>query len=259
MSGSSARIAAGMTAFYMFRLLFGTFHGECRASEEVKHHIHESPKVMTIPLDDPGRAFRRGRLGRRSPYPRRREPHRAVAGAGLRPGRQSVQAHAGVSTSSGNAFASAGAQAHAASAEMTLMIVSVVIALIGIFIAYYLYIKNPELPEALRGEVLRSFHRAVHNKYFVDEIYEAVFVRGLLALGTVLQELCRRDRSSTARLTAWRYLLGGIGSLLTAVQAGYVQGYAFAMIVGAIIRDRLSRCESDPVRCVYEVSFPFPS
>ena len=34
----------------MFRMFFNTFHGECRASEEVKHHIHESPKVMTIPL-----------------------------------------------------------------------------------------------------------------------------------------------------------------------------------------------------------------
>ena len=44
------RITAGMTAFYMFRMLFNTFYGECRASEEVKHHIHESPKVMTIPL-----------------------------------------------------------------------------------------------------------------------------------------------------------------------------------------------------------------
>ena len=45
-----AAVTAGMTAFYMFRLFFGTFHGECRASEEVKHHIHESPRVMTIPL-----------------------------------------------------------------------------------------------------------------------------------------------------------------------------------------------------------------
>ncbi len=41
---------AGMTAFYMFRMFFNTFHGESRASEEVKHHIHESPKVMTVPL-----------------------------------------------------------------------------------------------------------------------------------------------------------------------------------------------------------------
>ena len=43
-------MTAGLTAFYMFRMFFNTFHGECRASEEVKHHIHESPKMMTIPL-----------------------------------------------------------------------------------------------------------------------------------------------------------------------------------------------------------------
>ncbi len=45
-----AAVTAGMTAFYMFRLFFGTFHGECRASDEVKHHIHESPRIMTVPL-----------------------------------------------------------------------------------------------------------------------------------------------------------------------------------------------------------------
>ena len=45
-----AAIAAGMTAFYMFRALFMTFWGECRADDHVKHHIHESPKIMTVPL-----------------------------------------------------------------------------------------------------------------------------------------------------------------------------------------------------------------
>ena len=43
-------VAAGMTAFYMFRLVFLTFTGECRADEETKKHIHESPSVMTMPL-----------------------------------------------------------------------------------------------------------------------------------------------------------------------------------------------------------------
>src|SRR5208337_466393 len=43
-------LTEGLTAFYMFRMFFTTFHGECRAPEDVKHHIHESPKVMTIPL-----------------------------------------------------------------------------------------------------------------------------------------------------------------------------------------------------------------
>ena len=43
-------LAAAMTAFYMFRLIFMTFFNECRASEEVKKHIHEAPKTMTVPL-----------------------------------------------------------------------------------------------------------------------------------------------------------------------------------------------------------------
>jgi len=47
---AAGAITAGMTAIYMFRIFFNTFHGECRASEEVKHHIQESPKVMTFPL-----------------------------------------------------------------------------------------------------------------------------------------------------------------------------------------------------------------
>src|SRR5262249_59711769 len=43
-------IVAGMTAFYMFRLLFMTFYGESHVDHHVEHHIHESPKSMTIPL-----------------------------------------------------------------------------------------------------------------------------------------------------------------------------------------------------------------
>jgi len=43
-------LAAGITAFYMFRLIFLTFYGECRADEKTKHHLHESPRSMTIPL-----------------------------------------------------------------------------------------------------------------------------------------------------------------------------------------------------------------
>jgi hypothetical protein len=45
-----AALAAGMTAFYMFRALFMTFFGESRVDHHVAHHIHESPKIMTVPL-----------------------------------------------------------------------------------------------------------------------------------------------------------------------------------------------------------------
>ena len=227
-----AAIAAGMTAFYMFRLLFGTFHGECRASEEVKHHIHESPKVMTIPLMILAVLSVVGGyvgvphiLGGANRIEQFLEPvfggageHAAYAGGGLNIITQ--------------AFAS-GEGGEAGSAEMTLMILSVVIAFIGIYIAYRLYIKNPEIPKRF-VERFSGLHRVVYNKYFVDEIYGAVFVRGLFGLGTVLKNFFD-EIVIDGTINGVAALLRWVGSLLRQVQAGYVQGYAFAMIVGAII------------------------
>ncbi len=227
-----AAIAAGMTAFYMFRLLFGTFHGECRASEEVKHHIHESPKVMTIPLMIlAGLSVVGGYVG---------VPH-ILGGANrieqfLEPvfggaGEHTALAGGGLNIIS-QAFASEGAGG-AGSAEMTLMILSVVIAFIGIYIAYRLYIKNPEIPKRF-VERFSGLHRVVYNKYFVDEIYGAIFVRGLFGLGTVLKSFFD-EIVIDGTINGVAALLGWAGSLLRRVQSGYVQGYAFAMIVGAII------------------------
>ncbi|HME43947.1 MAG TPA: NADH-quinone oxidoreductase subunit L [Syntrophorhabdales bacterium] len=229
-----AAVAAGMTAFYMFRLLFGTFHGECRASEEVKHHIHESPKVMTIPLMILAVLSVIGGyvgvphiLGGANRIEQFLEP--VFGGAG----EHAVEAaHTGGWNIISKAFASAGGTEEA-SVEMTLMVLSVVIAFIGIYIAYRLYIKNPELPKRFVTR-FSGLHRAVYNKYFVDEIYGVVFVRGLLGLGTVMKNFFDEividgSINSVAAILRW------CGSLLRLLQAGYVQGYAFAMIVGAII------------------------
>ena len=57
-------VTAGMTAFYMFRLVFLTFFGESRVPHDVEHHIHESPRSMTVPLMILALAFRSGRLDR---------------------------------------------------------------------------------------------------------------------------------------------------------------------------------------------------
>ena len=54
--GSSALRGAALTAFYMFRQVFMTFFGECRADHHTQEHLHESPPAMTVPLVDPGRA-----------------------------------------------------------------------------------------------------------------------------------------------------------------------------------------------------------
>ena len=134
----------------MFRLLFRTFFGECRASEEVKHHIHESPKVMTIPLMILAVLSRRGRLGGGTGDIGRGEQVRAMAGARLRPSRNEVAAPA--IDFVGKAYAAGGGQVQG-SAEGTLMVAAIVVALLGIFVAYYLYMKRTELPGAVRDEL----------------------------------------------------------------------------------------------------------
>ena len=102
----------------------------------------------------------------------------------------------------------------------------------GIFVAYYLYIRHPDLP----ARFVRAFpgvFSTVYNKYYVDELYNAIFVRGLFALG----RFCKRvidEILIDGTINGVAYLLGGIGSILRRVQAGYVQGYAFGMIIGAI-------------------------
>ncbi|HAR95782.1 MAG TPA: NADH-quinone oxidoreductase subunit L [Deltaproteobacteria bacterium] len=230
-------ITAGMTAFYMFRLLFVTFHGECRAPEEVKHHIHESPKVMTIPLMILAFLSIVGGwvgiphlLGGSNHIEKWMEPifgHGAAAAG---------SAHAGGAFNFSiitNAFASEGA-AHGgeASVEMALMILAVAIGLLGIFIAYLMYIRFPALP----GLFVRKFHGLfvlVNNKYWVDEIYHGIFVRGLFGLGQV----CKRfvdEILIDGTVNGIGYVLQGTGSVVRLLQSGRVQGYAFGMMIGAV-------------------------
>ena len=224
-------ITAGLTAFYMFRLLFRTFFGECRASEDVKHHIHESPKVMTIPLVILAVLSVIGGwvgipkvLGGENRFEQWMEP---VFG---HPKEASVPAINFVTKA--YAASPGGAEAQSGSMEGTLMIGAIIVALLGIFIAYYLYIKRTELPERFVKRFPRLF-RTVNNKYYVDELYYAVFVRGLLGLGWFWKRVVD-EIIIDGIVNGIAYVLKGLGSLIRLVQAGYVQGYAFGMIAGAI-------------------------
>jgi len=226
-----AAVTAGMTAFYMFRLFFGTFHGECRASEEVKHHIHESPRVMTIPLMI--LAFLSlvgGYVG---------IPH-------LLGGENSIEKFLApvfgteipVKTALNfdivsAAWASEGAAGHDGSLELALMVASVLIALLGITIAYVFYVKNPGLPGRFAARCSGLYHW-VHNKYFVDELYDLLFVRGTLKAGDFLVKVMD-DWMIEGLVNGTADWVKRAGGRLRKVETGYVQEYAFGIIVGAII------------------------
>jgi len=228
-----AAVTAGMTAFYMFRLFFGIFHGKCRASEEVQHHIHESPRVMTIPLSILAvLSLAGGYVG---------IPH--ILG-----GDNSIEKFLApvfgpqtqVATTTGGfdlvskVWAASEAGGHgSASLEFTLMFASVVIALFGITLAYVFYLKKPDLPGLFTAK-FAGLYRIVNNKYFVDELYELVFVRGVLKAGALLLKVVDNAMiegavNGTADAIQWA------GSRLRRIETGYVQEYAFGIIVGAII------------------------
>ncbi len=225
-------VTAGMTAFYMFRMFFNTFHGECRADEEVKHHIHESPKVMTVPLMIlavlsivGGWVGIPALLGGSNHIEKWLEPvfgHHAPA-----------TAHAGGFNLINTAFASSGEAAIDHGMEMNLMIGAIIIGLFGIFLAWLFYVKNPNIPKKF-VEKFHGLFTLVHNKYFVDELYGFIFVRGLMKLGRFCKDFFD-EMIVDGIANGIASLLSGISSIIRKVQTGVVQGYAFAIIFGAII------------------------
>lgn len=228
-----AAIAAGMTAFYMFRALFMTFWGECRADEHTKHHIHESPKIMTIPLIVLAiLSIIGGYVGIPHVLGGANRIHEFLApvvGGGAEPSK----AHAGIALLS-QAWASGGeAGGHLAVLEVLMMAVSVVIALIGIGIAYLFYVKNRALPK-LAAEKMSGLYKLVFNKYYVDEIYEVLFVNSLKGLGTGLWKGFD-EFIIDGTVNGIAYLIGWLSGVVRRVQTGMVQNYAFSMVIGGVI------------------------
>jgi NADH-quinone oxidoreductase subunit L len=227
-------VAAGMTAFYMFRLTFVTFLGTSRASEEVKKHIHESPPIMTVPLTVLGvLAVVGGYVGIPHVLGGRNYFHEFLAP--VLGGHPPAGGHASFSLVKA-AFASGGsggAAGESAAAEMTLMIVSVVIALIGIGVAYHFYVRNPEVPKRL-AERFKGLYRVVFHKYYVDEIYEACFVNTTKKLGTFFWREFDDGVVDRSVNVVGAFMLWG-GDILRRIQSGQVQGYALGIIVGAVV------------------------
>ncbi len=228
-----AAITAGMTAFYMFRALFMTFFGESRVDHHVAHHIHESPKIMTIPLMV--LAFLSivgGYIGVPHVLGGANHIHEflmPVVGGGPEPGK----AHAGFSLIA-QAWAAGGAgEGHSAALEIFLMALSVVIALIGIGIAYFLYLKNPALPKRL-AEQFRGLYRLVSNKYYVDELYQILFVNSLKKFGMGLWKGFD-ELIVDGTVNGIAYFIGWLSSVMRRMQTGFVQNYAVSMIVGGVI------------------------
>jgi NADH-quinone oxidoreductase subunit L len=228
-----AALAAGMTAFYMFRALFMTFFGQSRVDEHVAHHVHESPKIMTVPLMVlAGLSIIGGYIGVPHVLGGANHIHEFLAPV-LGGGAEPAKAHAGISILS-QAWASGGeAGGHSATLEFLMMAISVVIAGIGILIAYFFYIKNPALPKLL-AERWKGLYKLVYNKYYVDELYEILFINSLKNLGTGLWKGFD-EFVIDGTINGIAYFIGLLSGVMRKMQTGLVQNYAFSMVIGGIV------------------------
>jgi NADH-quinone oxidoreductase subunit L len=163
---------AGLTAFYMFRLMFMTFTGAFRGTEKQRHHLHESPKVMTVPLMVLAvGSVVAGYIG----LPKLGEFDWNFFGHYLEPVIAPVEI--------------AGHGGHHASVvvEMVLMALSVAVAGFGIWCAWRIFGAPRGQARALTGgeSWAKRFpiaHNLLFNKYYVDEIYDASVVKGTWAV-----------------------------------------------------------------------------
>jgi NADH-quinone oxidoreductase subunit L len=201
-------IGAFMTAFYTFRLLFLTFFGAPRMAKDVAHHVHESPRVMTVPLMVLALLT-------------------VVAGWAF-----------GVPSDHGTRFARflapvfplEGAH-HGGMAAYLLMVLSVVVVVAGVVLAWYMYMATPVRPEAI-GRPDTALKRFLLNAWYVDWLYDRIFVRPLLALYYVL---ARFDLSVIdGVVNATGRLVVGWAAATRRLQTGYVVNYALTMLAGAV-------------------------
>jgi NADH-quinone oxidoreductase subunit L len=245
-----------MTAFYMFRLYHMTFSGSFRGGPEAEHHVHESPSTMIVPLQ-------------------------ILAAGSILAGFLGVPALLGGNAWFEHFLHPVFAPAHHALAQVFtapepgdgigfgMMVASVAVAALGITLATRFYRAHPEIPERLAASFATA-HRVLTNKYYVDELYGKVFVRGLaLGGGNALfandryfvdggdgevrpgfgvNGLAWLTRDIVARLSDFwdKWIVDGSVNLLAAildnlsyvfraVQNGQIQSYALSALIGLFL------------------------
>lgn len=206
--------AALLTAFYSWRLLILTFHGKPRASAETMAHVHESPKSMILPLVPLALgAIFAGWLG-----------YELFVG-------HDWQAFWGDSIFILDTHKAMSEAHHVPSWVKSL---PVILAATGVGFAVLAYMIWPKLPALMAG-LFGPVYRFFLNKWYFDELYDAIFVKPSVRLGQILWQ--RGDKA----------IIDGLGpdgisavvvrasSKMSQLQSGYVYHYAFAMIIGVVV------------------------
>ncbi len=236
--------AAGLTSFYMFRLIFLTFFGD-QQFDEHKVHVHESPRNMTIPLmilaflSIFGGWFAAPKLvGGTNYFDAFLHPVFADAErsdyAGLLEKLKEAGIEGGLKAENIRVVDPV-ARERSAAIDLLHALTGppVIVGLIGILLAWWFYIRRPDLPKKL-AQSMYGLYTLVLHKYYVDEIYAAVIIRPLLWISTnvlwhtVDEGLIDGTVNGSARIAR------ETGGKLRELQSGNARSYASWVVVGAV-------------------------
>src|SRR5436190_8033694 len=204
-----------LTAFYMFRLIFLTFHGKQRYDEQ-HVHVHESPDNMLVPLMILALLSIVGGW---------------LAAPAFLPGGTDYFAKFLQPVFGGVEVA--GAEAGARSLELWLAGVAVVTAFVGAMVAYWLYLKRPEEADGL-VKSLNPAYTTLLNKYYVDELYAAAVVQPLLWISTKVLWKAADVAGIDGTVNGIAEGATAIGEGVRHTQSGNTRSYAVWVVVGAI-------------------------
>ncbi|MEQ1889865.1 MAG: NADH-quinone oxidoreductase subunit L [Alphaproteobacteria bacterium] len=204
-------LAATMTAFYSWRLIFMTFHGPSRADHHTLEHVHESPAVMVVPLVLLAAGALFAGLAFAGPFIGEHSGEFWGKALFVMPDNHILEAMHHVPD--------------------WVKWSPVGVGFIGLALAWYMYIRNPAAPGKL-AKTHYPLYQFLLNKWYFDELYDLIFVRPAMAIGRFLW--LRGDGGVIDRFGP-DGIAAGVQALTrraARLQSGYLYHYAFAMLIG---------------------------
>jgi NADH-quinone oxidoreductase subunit L len=200
-------VTAGLTAFYMFRLYATTFLGTFRGTPEQEHHLHESPKAMTIPLIVLATlSVVGGLVGVPEILGGHHELHHFLAPVLVTEKTHEIEHNT----------------------EFGLMAASVIIASLAIVFAITKFSKKPELNEA------EGLGKVLSNKWYIDELYDTIIVKPLLAVSTFFKNIIERKVIDDSVNNVGK-LVNYSSRQLRLLQSGQVGNYIMIMVLSIVV------------------------
>ena len=216
----SVLLGVFVTALYSFRMFFLVFHGEERMSAEEKSHLHETPAVVTVPLIL--LAIPSAVIGW------------FTAGPVLFGGYFGDAIYVDQSDQARDVLARMGETVwHGSLGLVTHAVVTPVfwLAAAGVFVAWFLYLKRPDLPESIRNK-FSGLYVLLDRKYYFDDLYIKGFATGGRAVGRFLWQKGDELVIDGVLVNGTAKSVGRLAGVVRHIQTGYLYTYAFAMIIG---------------------------